>query len=390
MSELIEQKTKSDQGEIARQEDEDNLAYFWHEAGGDEVQGNMDEHDKRLKIEPILWLQLEELQHHPDASNERNGFVNEFKNWYPRTRQEAQAAMGGAVNWINSAAYLKNVDTDKVRAKRFKAIRQYWAENGAEFPILNSVIVASEESGDEPSAELIRGSSEVLNLIADQLQARESLDKGEWLARNTRAFKDRRKYWRGLMQAAGQFAGDKLLLELYEDVREKTKERYDYWTREFGVVEKSAGGIAAKQTLDRAEVRTVPVTEEVPEARMPVEIEPVREETDWDALVPPVEQEHMNRRREEYAARVEHLDHAGMPQAEKIATLDREFPEFVPVERSDYRDVKVILAANAKLNPSGKSTRPRVTRSNLSAAGKRIADDDRQLEFDRKAAEGRL
>jgi len=66
---------------------------------------------------------------------------------------------------------------------------------------------------------------------------------------------------------------------------------------------------------------------------------------------------HLANRREEFERRFDTLDSQGMPEAEKQAILDREFPEFEPAERKEWREAREQEQTRLKQNVGRTATK---------------------------------
>jgi hypothetical protein len=267
-----------------------NLDYFWHQIGDSETLTRLDFWDKRWMMDATLWVQLEPLETKLKSAKVQDIELDQFKTWVPKTKSEAYTAThrGGPRLSI-------------------RAVQALWQD-----AFEDERVIAKGSRAGRSDAKLIRENKTLLYTIADCLMARESLMNGEWPRKNGGEYKDRQKYWRGLMSAASQFAGDEPLLMLYEQIADEATSRLEYWSREFNIPIRLTGRIATGRVVEKPEEPKPAVSEPQPENDSPFQI-------------PPDVQEELGQWLAAYAAEFDRLDHMGMPEAEKQRILKAVF-----------------------------------------------------------------
>lgn len=316
--------------EQAAQEASQNLDFFWGQIADEETLGRLTIWDKRLMAEASLWLSLGTPTLKADPETQRKLRYEEFTDWYPKSAKEAFTAthFGFA-------------------RKSFSALKGFWADARDDLDNLSRGVRT-----DGTDVNLIRANQQILYTMADNLMARESWINGRWPHKNSGEYANRRRYWRGQMLAAGEFAGDEVLIRLFAQEFSEAVARDSYWTLEFQIMPSSAGRIAASGTVQ--------ISNELQEKPSPEPSDASQGETKFINMMPSEEREQLLRRKKKFASLWERLDHAGMPQAEKMARIWREFPEFKPPEiayAEGLRDLAIKRAKDAAKagNPKRKS-----------------------------------
>ena len=169
------------------------------------------------------------------------------------------------------------------------------------------------------------------------------------------------------------FAWSDLFDHFYGDDKQNARHEYEAFLSNLpkGRLDEEVGSISV-----HAQAVAIPVLAEH-DAGMSSEAQP-----ETGLFQPPQEvAEQLEARRLEYEKRWDELDHAGMPQAAKLETLYREFPEFIPPEEIERRVVAEIAHARNSKPPRKRSAGRSSSRSwVISDAGPRVKEEMDRIE----------
>lgn len=238
-------------------EDHANRKYFWQTAGAEILADRTDRYGiglKRTILDFMLAKQLERYQARDDALFEHEGRPNHFPTWLPETRKVATATSEGMPSWIRGG----NRIGETAAGDRYKFVEDSWRLAVANRRITNRGMTTPEDAASYLDIKNIRADRDILNLMGDQFHRCEIF--GTWPARNTKTFKDRRNFWRGMMLASAESADDKLLLALFNEVRSNVRAELHYWTVAIQDMDRTEGGKEARNAIQSRETRKVPLT----------------------------------------------------------------------------------------------------------------------------------
>jgi hypothetical protein len=282
---------------------------------------------------------------------------------------------------LRRAGHTGTGEIPRAQKSTFKTIDSYLQDAVGDRAVLVSGRLVNRD-GNIGDIRTIRADVEILNVVADYLHGREILDRGLDDNRNTNLFKNRHKYWRGFMQAAAQpgFASDETLLRIYETAWESAQARTEYWRTQTQTAYKKVGHVLVndvQETVIPVRVAEEPATP----TKTPIEVEATASHP-WENFKPPTPIG--GNYQIEGIAEIPIVQKEGDDEAAPLSSVPQ--PES-QLPKQLFSTTKIEKEAKRKTK---KSQRPKVTRNNLGAGGKMIADDDKELEFDRRAAEGRL
>ena len=322
------------------------LDHYWKEIGAPDDLGGISTYDKKIMHDVPLQLLLQPLEVPKNPETNRDKLVKFFveNNWLPQTRQEAMiAGLKGVDETIYRASRTRVGRPEGALKSVHRSVEAYLKDSQNDKRTLRSVRTPLENFDIDLDVNLLRSNNEALYLLGDHLLSREFLEQGNWLNSSWRKeFNSRQKYWRGFMLAAAKDASDDVLYELFNNTLTMAEERSDYWKKQHKYVNGRLGHLVVSDVAKPAEPA---------EADPEIKDDKPASKTDGESFstanyIFEDHREWLEERHRQYAERVEDMDHDGMPQAEKQAILEREFPEFISVERSDYLDTKATLAAS--------------------------------------------
>ncbi len=252
---------------------------------------------------------------------------HEFTDWRPQSPGEAYTIThhGGA-------------------RKSLRALEGYWKSSRKNLGTLNLGI-----NTQGINFRQVLHNYDLLYALGDNLLARECWARLEWPDRTTKdgkkQYQERRDFFRGLMVASARLADSSeslkdLVADLYMQVLDEAILHDGYWTVECNTAPNPAGQVAMASTTEVANESGTSVAE--PE---------LEGEARYEALMSKDEQQDLEARRKAYAERWEYLDQAGMPQKEKLETIWREFPEFIPPEIAYAEEIREMAIRRALAEP---------------------------------------
>lgn len=295
-------------------------------------------YDRQIMHDLPLLLSLEPLDVKPNPDEdpglkERNIFLRKPKGWLPKTKQEAKWANDFKLRYSLERA-AKSKDPAVSFKSRQKSAEAIWADAMADTEAYNRVVVAK---GTElvPDVAALRQERAALYAMADRLMAREFLDKGLWPIQAE--YKKRRNHWRGFMLVAAQSASDSALADAFNVFSKEADVRREFWRVRVNTLSKIVGRLPVSDTvgnqkLSEGEQIEAPADAEAHAPKPKKGIDSVEE------LYPEEIQGWLAERRHARAELIERLDQQGMPQAEKLERVNREFPELEPLESQWHKE----------------------------------------------------
>lgn len=342
MTEQVNVTESAEKAEFSDDHAEMYLAAYLKDIGLEDPIETVSPYHRQIMADIPLMMQRVELPVVPKPHTDREktlAFFNK-QNWVPRQKQEANiAALKHVEGALKGARKSKNPDGAQLGTR--KTIKRYYDDALADTLALNRVRIPSENyAADELDAHRLRQSRPALYVLADTMMAREFLVNDDWPNSNWPQYKDRQNYWRGFMLFAANHATDEALRETFDYFLPQVTERQLFWSRQYSLVNSKVGHLAVKDDVSEGPV----ISGDIPQTSAP--------ETDYESLLPPDVREHLRKRRAAFEARFDDLSDKGMPEAEKKARIQREFPEFVPGADVEHQEVAQILVKRSKSPPA--------------------------------------
>lgn len=300
--------------EYSDQRASEHRQFYLREAGLDETLEDMQWYDKHTVFDVLLNLQLDELKSPEEPATERDELVSFFfeKGWFPKNRDEVRAALPSDMVLAElKPARLSHAKNGK--QLEYAQANKMFHDAEKDEQVFASIGVHKDKVDFRNRSKWLRQSRKGQYLMADMLMAKEFLDQGDWPDEDSLDYYARQSYWRGFTQYAAEFASDNTLDSALKYFFDKSGERRRFASRLLSAAQSRIGSLTLK----------------------PVKPEPTEKITAQEgtmALIPEDQRRRLEQMRSEYAAMAERLDPMGMPQAEKMASLWRSFPELKPVE----------------------------------------------------------
>lgn len=238
---------------LSDQQASEYLSFYLDKIGASDVESQLSRYDKRIMSDMPLLVQLDPLAYADRPKTERDKMVRFFEEdrWLPVSRNEATIASDRGVDGtIDRIRRISRGDPAGAARSTYHTLKGYYAGSVEDNKVLNSVLDPSEDLSIDVSVPKLRSSRQALYVLADNLMAREFLDRQEWPNRNWKAFQERQNYWRGFMLFAGEHASDEVLADSFNHILEKVRNRRHYWDKNFKTVNKRLGHLMVEDVAE--------------------------------------------------------------------------------------------------------------------------------------------
>jgi PAS domain-containing protein len=222
------------------------------------------------------------------GSSVHDRLIKHFKEFAPMTLQEGKMILDSAQQRLENAKDTKKGNPEAAIIRSYEGISGYFLEANEDQQVLKEAFVDPEK----PDVELIRGSPGIHTAIARQLIARDLLwSYGEdWPSPHYNVYKERFKYWLGLVIATSRLPNDEPVVQLHEFATKRAEERFRALGKEVRALVNTENMPIVHKLIREGKLNPLPLRilwqsryEELGlEPDIPVQAEP----TDFDSMLP--------------------------------------------------------------------------------------------------------